>query len=209
MNLSIEFLKTDFEQCFNQMRHYDTIFIAVVNFTFAFFAAISAASIVFLCEKDPSNATYLALSFLYGIVAIIGLLILSLLLRNRCYFTFVARYVNEVRGNYLKNLNANFSNKTGLPTSPGSPRLFSPGSTQTILMYFVAIFNTVFAAGSIITFRVYSAKVDQTIFELHFLNSSIVAIIGVLIQVIWIILYLYYKDNMPAYRAWWGKNNGA
>lgn len=200
-----DLLKADFDQCFNQMRHYDTIFTTVVNFAFAFFTAVVTATIVFLYHSQIPNSAYFGLSILFGLVATIGILILAFLLRNRCYFTFFARFVNEVRGYYLSQNDSKFKNETGLPSSSNRPRMFSPGSTQTIYMYFVALFNTAFISASILTFRYFSCLLNQNSFALNLKLSIILAFIILLIQIAWIIIYLYKKDNLSADHAWWGK----
>jgi hypothetical protein len=200
-----DLLKADFDQCFIQMRHYDTIFTTVTNFSFAFFTAVVTATILFLYQSQIPNSAYFGLSILFGLVAIIGILILSFLLRNRCYFTFVARFVNEVRGYYLSQIDSNFKNETGLPASSNYPRMLSPGSTQTIHMYFVALFNTAYISASILVFQYYSSLLKQNCFVLNLKFFSILALIVLLIQIAWIIIYLHKKDNLSANHTWWGK----
>jgi len=208
MSIAEDLLKADFDQCFNQMRHYDGIFTTVVNFAFAFFTAVATATVALLLQSNIPNSAYLGLSILYCLVAIIGMLILAFLLRNRCYFAFVARFVNEVRGYYLPQIDPNFSNQTGLPTSPRKPRMLSPGSTHVIHMYFIAFFNTASIAASILIYRYYASLTYQSAFVLNFGLFIFLVLFILTIQIIWIILYLRYKDNLSADHAWWGKANG-
>ena len=193
-----DLLKADFKQCFKQMRHYDSIFTTLVIFAFVFFTAVVTATIVFSYQAHPPNSAYLGLSILYGLVATIGVLILAILLRNRVSFAFSARFVNEVRGYYLSQIDSNFKNKTGLPVSSKFPRILNPGSVQTIQMYFVVLFNAAFASASILTFRCYSNQFCQDSFVPNFWFFAILTAIALIIQICWIILYLRSKDNFSA-----------
>ena len=196
-----EFLKSDFDQCFEQMRHYDSHFISIINFIFSGFAAVIVATIAFLQSTNDQSITLLGSAILFFLAWAVGSLLIAFLLRNRFYFTYVTRYVNEVRGNYLKAKPFAFENKAGLPIDPRIPTFFNPFSAHAILMYFVALGTSIFLGACISALEVLALiKAGQQV-VITFGNPIFVSTINFLVELLWIILYLKGCERRKAKKA--------
>lgn len=145
-----KFLERDFNQCFQQMRHYDaqsleickfaaTVYSAVVGLSFALYKYGVAQNIDY---SIPSGAA-LAVAFLFGI----GLL--AMMVRNRVYFVIVTRYINEHRGHFLKAHPLGFENLTEMYTNPKLPPFLHWRSSETMLMAVVSAMNGFLAAAAV------------------------------------------------------------
>ena len=198
------FLKSDFEQCFQHMRHYDSHFMAVINFIFAGFAAIAIAAISFLNSIADAPTALLGAALLFILMWVVGTLLLGFLLRNRIYFTSVARYINEIRGCYLALIPMGFKNETELPTTKDVPHVYNPWSTQTLLMYFVAVGNSLFLGAGAATIRTLSIVGDGKT-EISLAIFFPVCIFGAVVELLWVILYLQSRDERSAVDIWFGK----
>ena len=144
---STEILKLDFQECFNQMRHYDNLIWQVTAGIFSLDAAILAVIFNLL---DSQKAVKLSLHlFISGSIAIggliTGLLALYFILRTRIYYVKVARYVNEVRKQYLRESPLGIKNKAGLYTNSLFPKIANFKSSQLTPAYILIIINTFFS----------------------------------------------------------------
>jgi len=144
---SIELLKIDFQECFNQMRHYDNLIWQVTAGILSLDAAIL---VVIFNILDSKKTIKPVLSFLIsGIIAIggliIGLFTLYFILRTRIYYAKVARYVNEIRKQYLKENPLDIKNQAGLYTNPSLPKIANFKSSQLVPTYILILINTFFS----------------------------------------------------------------
>src|SRR5213593_4354670 len=97
------FLERDFNQCFQQMRHYDAQGVDLCKFAFtAYSAVVGLAFGLFqygLSQRAdfalPAGAT-MCVGFAFG------LCFLAIMVRNRVYFVVVTRYINEHRRFFLQ-----------------------------------------------------------------------------------------------------------
>ncbi len=222
------YLREDFNQCFQQMRHYDSHFITIVNLIFGGFGATIIVAVSFLSSTTKNiTIVFFGSGLLFILTWIAGSLMLAFLLRNRNYFTQVTRYINEIRGYYLSSDRiaenytgpAFFRNETGMPTSSKVPPLFSPWSTQTLLMYFVAFGNSLFlGAGAtslaICNFSVSDITLLQTASdlakgdaELFLAIFLVVFATSFLFEFLYICWYLRTNDRLRAEDAWWKKEH--
>jgi hypothetical protein len=202
MNPEEEMLKSDFSQCFAQMRHYDSHCISMINFIFGGYAAVVVAVFSFLIEEPITKLRLVGIFALFTLAWTAGSLLLTFLVRNRVSFISAARYVNEIRGKYLQTNPLGVENKTGMPTSFDKPLLFNPRSTHMTLMYFVALFNSIFLASSLFTFM-YAVKVTL---EITIVFSLVSFIISTYVSIMNVIRYLKKRNNFTAMEAWWGEN---
>jgi len=147
---SLSFLRDDFVQCFEHLRHYDTQIIDILKFTFTVYGVV--AGIVFgvyrpgLFKKSAFFPLAIA-SLLIGLV--IGLLMLGIIVRNRAYFVKVARYMNENRRFYLENNPLGFKNISGMYMDSQKPYYFNWYSSQSFVIYTQAAINS-FLLGELI-----------------------------------------------------------
>jgi len=138
-----KFLERDFNQCFQQMRHYDGQILDICKFAFTAYTAITGASLALYQYGRDKNINYsrpAASLFLIGLL--IGSCLFAMLVRNRVYFVIVARYVNEHRDYFLKG--GTLDLKIQAPIyGPDEPSYFNWLSSQSLLLYVLAILNSV------------------------------------------------------------------
>lgn len=138
-----DFLARDFDQCFAQLRHYDTQSNSAVKFAASAHAVLIGAAIT-LYQVSKSNNVDLAPAV--GAVLIgafyLGLITFLLVVRNRVYYVVVARYINAHRQFFLASKPLGFENPTGMYTDATQPPYFNAISSDSFLLYFVALINS-------------------------------------------------------------------
>lgn len=192
MSNEFELLKIDFQQCFQQMRHYDSIFWSTVKFIFTGYAVMFTATGIILELELSSRIAWTGITTLLFFTGFAGTLLQLVLLRNRIYYVRVARFVNEVRQSYLNKKVMGVQNIAGLYDDPRSPKALNLMSSQLIITYFMIICNSLFYS-----FGIASTCVEQD-FELLHINMfwpSIVFAAAFIIQIFLVILYLKLKDK--------------
>jgi hypothetical protein len=198
-----EFLKSDFEQCFEMMRHYDSHFFAVISMLLSVYTGIIASVIAFYNDLIVKIAN----SFLIILLALIwvsGLFALLFLLRNRVYFAGVTQYINEIRGAFLQKEPMNFRNEAGMPTSYKSHKVFNPVSTHSLIYYYIALLNSIsFGYFFISILRFYrSAITDNNLIKM----GTIFVVLCFITKILYICLYLRGKEDGMIEKKWL-KNN--
>jgi len=145
-----KFLERDFNQCFTQMRHYDGQIMDIVKFTFTTYTAILgvAFAVYQFTKKEhvdliPISTVITGVGFLFGVV------MTTLIVRNRVYFVVVARYINEHRRHFLKNKPLGFENSSGMYVSSSHPHYFNWRSSQSLMLYLVVILNSIMLAAAL------------------------------------------------------------
>ena len=142
-----KFLERDFNQCFAQMRHYDSQIWNVCRFAFTAYIAIlgTAIGMYQYSIENRINLIPAAMSVLGSGLAL-GLLLYSLVICNRVYYVVVCRYVNEHRKLFLEAKPLGFENISGMYVNPTMPYYFSWRSWQSWLCYMIASLNALLAA---------------------------------------------------------------
>jgi hypothetical protein len=140
-----QFILTEYQQCFDHMRHYDNIAQDLFKFSFTFYSSVATITIAineFFLKKNPQDrSSLLYLSSMLFLGFIIGNIIILLLVRNRKYFIDVAHQVNSIRGRYLKEIDF-FENQ--LPADPQSPKFLNPSSSHFFIYYVFYFVNMIF-----------------------------------------------------------------
>ena len=141
---AIKFLQADFNQCFQQLRHYDSQLLDIIKFQFGSYTFLigTALGLYQFGLKEQADMTATAIGILV-VGVIFGTLMYSLAIRHRVYFVLVARYINEQREFFLKQKPLGFENKTRMYTNPAHPPYFNWRSSQSWYLYLVAILNSV------------------------------------------------------------------
>ena len=141
---AVKFLELDFNQCFQQMRHYDAQIFDILKFMFTAYSALIAVALGLyqFGLKEGKDLSLPAIAAL-GVGLILGLFMFALVIRNRVYFVQVTRYVNEHRGFFLKNKPIGFENKSKMYTNHEQPPYFNWRSSQSWLCYIVAVLNSI------------------------------------------------------------------
>jgi len=193
-----ELLKSDFEQCFEHMRHYDNIFMNIVNYILLGYTAIFTASTALLSSNLNMFKIIAGVGILSILSSISATLLLGFLMRNRVYFVSVAKYVNEIRNIYLKNNPLGIKNSSGMYVDNKYPKVWNWGSTHLSLLFFVAFLNSLFFAFGF-TFLVYIFTIPKSIDVVKtclFLLLICFIIFGV--ELVWVTKYLKSKDKIQS-----------
>jgi hypothetical protein len=192
-----KFLERDFNQCFQHMRHYDSQILEIVKFMFAGYTALIGGSLaIYKYAVDKNLDLAIPIVIALGVGLLFGLLMFALVTRNRVYFVFVARYVNENRQLFLKAKPLGFQNVTGMYTDPHQPPFFSPRSSQAWFSYLVAALNATLLGAAV---YVASGSNQYVWWTLGIGGGAL--FIG---QQVLAVLYLYSRDMKSAERAVWG-----
>jgi len=141
---STKFLGHDFNQCFQQMRHYDIQLFDSVKFLTTAYVGLIGIGIglyEFGIKEGIDFTVAVTVSFL--IAFLFGLFIYMFIIRNRVYYVHVTRYVNEIRKTYLENKPLGFENKSRMYTNYEQPPFFNWRSSQAYLMCVIAFVNSV------------------------------------------------------------------
>jgi len=192
---ALKFLDRDFNQSFQQMRHYDAQIFDILKFTFAAYSALIGAALGLYQfglkeSKDLSLPAIAALS----VGLILGLFMFALTIRNRVYFIQVARYINEQRGFFLKIKPMGFENLTRMYTNPKQPPYFNWRSSHSWLVYIVSGLNS-----SLLGCLVF-------ILSSSWWKPAVVwSLILFVLQLLIAVAYLVSRENKSASRAVFGR----
>jgi hypothetical protein len=191
---ALKFLDRDFNQCFQQMRHYDGQMFDILKFMFTAYTALIGVAVGLYQFGLKENIDLSAPSIAVVTVGLlIGLFMFSLIVRNRVYFVQVVRYINEQRGFFLKSKPLGFENKSGMYTNHTQPPYFNWRSSHSWLCYIIAVLNS-----TLIMVLIY-------ILSSGFWNIVIGGLILFILQVVSAISYLKSREGKSASGAVFGK----
>jgi hypothetical protein len=193
---ALKFLERDFNQSYQQMRHYDSQIFDILKFMFTAYSALIGVALGFyqfgLKEKIDLALPAIA-ALMIGLV--LGLFMFALVIRNRVYFIQVTRYVNEQRGFFFKYKPIGFENRAKMYTNYKQPPYFNRGSSHSWLCYIVAFLNSILFG---------------VLLYILYLSSWTPAMVGCLIlfilQLTIAITYLKSRENRSASQAVFGKD---
>jgi hypothetical protein len=200
-----DLLVSDFEQCFEQLRHYDEDFKKTAEYFFGAAGAVTIAATALIAQFKIGLDTAIGIALLLTLTASVGLLSVFYLSRNRVYFAFCARYVNEVRSEYLKAQPAGVRNKAGLYDDPSKPPIYNPTSTQAMYLYACIICSSVIIGAAAQAYRCcYLLSHDQGLYVSWPLMVVVFAC-SLAVQLLWALQYWQSKDaTKSAGAAIWG-----
>jgi len=190
---AIKFLQRDFDQCFEQMRHYDSQINSICKFIWTAYTALFA--FVIGCYKYAlDNQQYASETRLASIAALIvalalGLCLYGIIVRNRVYFVLMARYINEHRGFFLKVQPLGFPNDSGNYEEWEKVPYFNPMSSQSFFMYITCFLN-----GVIVAMISYHLLQNRVCLFVH----AVIGIVSFVLLLILTIKYLNSKQNKKA-----------
>jgi len=155
-----KFLDRDFNQCFQQMRHYDSQGVDLCKFAFTAYSAVVGLAFALFRYGVAEKIDYTlpaAVTLCVGLA--FGLCFFAMMVRNRVYFVVVARYVNEHRGFFLKSRPLGFENHSKMFTNFEQPPFFHWRSSQAFLFYVMSALNG-FLAGAALHFLAFANSPD-------------------------------------------------
>lgn len=193
-----KFLDRDFNQCFQQMRHYDGQTLDIYKFSFTGYIAVIGSALALFKYGVDKNIDYTIPSATILVVALlVGLLLLALVARNRVYFVLVTRYVNEHRRHFLMQKPGGFTNETRMYTNAAQPPYFSWRSSQAFVLYLMAILNASLL-GIALALLLSNGCLD-CVWPVACSTALLAA------QLACAILYLRSRENKSASAAVWGR----
>jgi len=137
------FLLNDFNQCFQQLRHYDSQIVDIFKWGFALYTFIIATSIgLYQFGKEKVIDFSLSTTALLLLGVINGFILLMLMIRNRKYYVRVCRYINEQRCFFFEKLQTNFENLSGMYVDRQYPEYVNWRSTHSFFLYICTLFNS-------------------------------------------------------------------
>lgn len=142
-----KFLERDFNQCFMQLRHYDSQIWNIFRFAFTAYIAILGTVLgLYQYSAEQSFNLIPAAIGVLGVGLVLGVLLYSLVICNRAYYVLVCRYINEQRKLFLEAKPLGFENISGMYVNAAIPRYFNWRSWQSWLCYLIALLNALFAS---------------------------------------------------------------
>lgn len=191
---SLKFLERDFNQCFQQMRHYDAQIFDILKFMFTAYSALIGVALGFyqFGLKENKDLALPAIAVL-TVGLILGLFMFALTIRNRVYFVQITRYINEQRSFFFTYKPMGFENKSRMYTNYEQPPYFNWRSSHTVLYGIISTLNSsILGILLFIIFPVVSWK---------WIIILIGCIVLFFIQAAVAILYLTSRENKSASRA--------
>ncbi|KNZ68181.1 hypothetical protein Tfer_3283 [Thermincola ferriacetica] len=196
-----EFLITEYNQSFEQMRHYHSTQNSLITFSLTGYIAVFTATFALYQSKSGGSIKYLFILLIFLLSFIVGLTILTAFVRNRIYFTIVAQQVNSIRNYFLCNSTLDFILYNKGYLRHDRPRNFNPISPYSIYIYVISLFNSSLLSSGIIL-------LTHFIFQLA-VGSSIIwgivfGFVSFTIQLYMTIKCFKNKDKQRADDAVWG-----
>ncbi len=138
---SVGFLVSEYEQCFEQMRHYNDISISLTKFAFTGFVAITSGAFALFKYLEGEIYQSTVVGSILLLTFFVGVIVMTLMLRNRVYFVVVTRQVNSLRNYFLSNMEVDYLKYNVCYTDSDFPRAFSLWSSYTLLLAMVALIS--------------------------------------------------------------------
>jgi hypothetical protein len=195
MSVDEDLLVADFNQCFEQMRHYDESFRRSLEFSGAGIASVITASGALFGQYGVTPLTTKLVAALLLFSSFVSLMLVVLMARNRVYFAVVARFVNEVRGLYASRSPGGFSNAAGMYCDHRFPKIFSAGSTQSVQLYFLLVCNSALFATAIILFNESFQLAQSKPLRLRWIESTSAALVFFLGELGWLLTYWHRRHR--------------
>jgi hypothetical protein len=139
---ALKFLERDFNQAYQQLRHYDGQMFDLFKSAFLGYTTVIGLSLglyqISLKEKSVVVEPVLAI---LSVGLLFGFFTLGLATRNRVYFVQMARFLNEQRALFYKIRPLGFQNRSGMYTNPKRPAFFNWRSSQAWYSYLISCLN--------------------------------------------------------------------
>jgi hypothetical protein len=193
---AIKFLERDFNQCFQQIRHYDVQLFDIVKFVFTgYITLIGIAFGIYRYGIEKNLDIILPAKSILIIGYVLGVLLMSIVVRNRVYFVVLNRYINEQRHMFLKVKPFGFENRSKMYDDYTQPPFFNWRSSHSWFLYIIASLNSTLLAAFIFI----TIKNNKWIYimVMFFISSISQLAIG--------IIYLKTREKKTASEAVFGK----
>jgi hypothetical protein len=139
---ALKFLERDFNQAYQQMRHYDGQMFDLFKSAFVGYTTVIGLSVgLFQFSIKEKGAVVEPVLAILCVGLLFGFFTLALATRNRVYFVQMARFLNEQRALFFKFRPLGFSNRSGMYTNPKRPTFFNWRSSQAWYSYLICGLN--------------------------------------------------------------------
>ena len=188
-----------YNQCFQQMRHYDCLMYEIIKFMASAYVALIGAGIgVYEFGTTKGQDYTFVVLVTFSIAFMMGIFMYMSLVRNRVYYVHVARYVNEIRKTFLDKKPLGFANKSKMYTNYQQPLFFNWRSSQAYIMYVTAMINALLLG--VIFSLIFHTSSQKWLYAI----SS--AIISITLQLLIGIVYLITRNGKSASQSVFGKD---
>jgi len=138
-SVAVKFLERNFNQCFKQMRQYNTQIHKMTKFEFFTYSAsfgVVLGLYKYSIKEGIKSDTSLIIDL--EIALMLGLFLFSLIVLNRVYFVRIVRYINRHWFFFLKRFPLSFQNATKIYADLAHPPFFDYRSSRVWFRYFIA-----------------------------------------------------------------------
>ncbi len=192
---ALKFLERDFNQCFQQMRHYDAQIFDIIKFMFTTYAALFGIALgLYQYQVQGRASLSLPIIVVLGVGLVTGMFLFGLALRNRVYYVKVARYINEQRDLFFKHAPFGFSNTSGMYTSPTQPSYLNLRSSHGWFASVLAFLNSTLAGILLYVVTFHLGAPDPSKWNVHVL-AFYAGVALFALQGVWQYLVLWRKDR--------------
>lgn len=192
---ALKFLERDYNQCFQQMRHYDAQIFDILKFMFTAYTALIgvALGLYQFGLKEAKDFSAPAIGALV-VGLLIGLFMFALSIRSRVYFVQIVRYINEQRGFFYQFKPMGFEDKVKMYTNHKQPPYFNWRSSHLWLNYIISVLNSILLG--VLLYIVLPCSWKTVI------GGTLLLFI---VQLIIAIVYLKTRENKSASKAVFGR----
>lgn len=184
--MKIDFLTTEYHECFSQMRYYESLQVKILNLSILLLSLF--ISIVWFSENLSSWDTHTLIVLGSFLLATFNVVSLSIVLKVRIYFVICARQVNTIRKFLLESEAPEFLPLNKMYVSENFP-IFKGASYHSFIAYALVLFIAVYIS-------------IGTSFILNPLNpwwlEICVFLLVIVCGVIWVCIYWKHKDGKSA-----------
>ena len=179
----VTFLLSAFQESIGMLRHYDNQIIKITSFAVScFFILISAEWIIYnQFHVLYPDIVYLFMASLLLFGTLIGMFLSYFMVRNRVYFGYVARNVNEIRSFFLTSKIEGYENVSGMWTEYREFPFYNPASSQMALLKLVLL-KTSIAFGASVGFVLIQYGVNTA---LSISGATLLIIISIITGIRW------------------------
>ena len=138
---SLEYLISEYQQCFEHMRHHNNISISLAKFVYTILAALGSGAFVLFKFLEGEVYQYLVVGSMLLFALVIGIVFSALMVKNRIYFIVVARQVNSIRSYIISRMELDFSKYNKCYLDSSTPKAFNLNSSYLLILFMISLLN--------------------------------------------------------------------
>ena len=138
---SLRYLLVEYQQCFEHMRHHNSISISLAKFVYTILAALGTGAFALFKYLEGDAYQYLVVGSVVLFALVIGLAFSALMVRNRIYFVIVARQVNSIRNYLISRMELDFSKYNKCYLDSSTPKAFNLYSSYLLILLIISLVN--------------------------------------------------------------------